>query len=291
MFDKAQLAALSAVIRLGSFDAAAAALSVTPSAISQRIKALEERTGTTLVRRATPCTATDTGARLARHFQDISLLDKALAEELGEATAPTHLRIAVNADSLATWFLPALAGHDLLYDLLIDDQDHSADWLRNGEVSAAITSDAGPVQGCDSFPLGALEYRATASPTFTQRHFPNGITPEALTTAPALVFNKKDALQSRWLSRRTGKHVSLNAHHIASSHAFVDACLLGLGWGMNPSHLVDALIADGKLIDLGDPLLTPLHWQISRLVARPLANLTSAIRRQAKAELLPLHSD
>ncbi|NCW70109.1 MAG: ArgP/LysG family DNA-binding transcriptional regulator, partial [Marivivens sp.] len=151
----AQLSALSAVIRLGAFDAAAHTLGVTPSAISQRIKALEDRIGTTLIQRGTPCTATPTGARLARHFDDLTILETALAADIGQTTAPARLRVAVNADSLATWFLPAIADHPMLFDLLIDDQDHSADWLRKGEVSAAITGEAGPVQGCDSFPLGA----------------------------------------------------------------------------------------------------------------------------------------
>lgn len=287
MHDPAQLSALSAVIRLGAFDAAAHALGVTPSAISQRIKALEDRIGTTLIQRGTPCTATPTGARLARHYDDLTLLETALAADIGQTAAPARLRVAVNADSLATWFLPAIAGHPMLFDLLIDDQDHSADWLRKGEVSAAITGEAGPVQGCDSFALGALTYRATASPSFVRQHFPNGVTAEALATAPALTFNAKDALQNRWVEMMVGKRVPLNTHLVPSSSAFVEASLLGMGWGMNPAALVDGLIAEGKLVDLSPerPLLTPLHWQVNRLVAKPLAGLTASIRAAAKQTL------
>lgn len=51
-----QLAALAAVIECGSFDAAADRLHVTPSAVSQRIKALESRVGQVLVVRDKPCT-------------------------------------------------------------------------------------------------------------------------------------------------------------------------------------------------------------------------------------------
>ncbi len=134
MIDPAQLAALAAVHRRGSFELAAADLHITPSAVSQRIKALEERAGTLLIRRGQPCTATPPGLRLIRHHDEIALLETTLAQDLpGLAAGPATLRIAVNADSLATWVIPALAATEgLLFDLVIDDQDVSQDWLRRG---------------------------------------------------------------------------------------------------------------------------------------------------------------
>ncbi|MBL9054474.1 MAG: LysR family transcriptional regulator, partial [Tabrizicola sp.] len=132
MLDLAQLSALAAVHRRGSFDLAAAELNVTPSAVSQRIKALEEVAGALLVRRGTPCIATETGLRLIRHYDEVSLLERTLTADLpGLESSPATLRIAVNADSLATWVIPALAAtKGLLFDLVIDDQDVSQDWLR-----------------------------------------------------------------------------------------------------------------------------------------------------------------
>jgi LysR family transcriptional regulator, chromosome initiation inhibitor len=158
MLDPAQLAALAAVHRRGSFDLAAIELHVTPSAISQRIKALEEATGSLLIRRGQPCQATETGLRLIRHHDEIALLERTLAQDLPSLSpGPATLRIAVNADSLATWVIPALAETDgFLFDLVIDDQDVSQDWLRRGDVAAAITAHPGPLQGCDTAPLGAL---------------------------------------------------------------------------------------------------------------------------------------
>ena len=166
MLDPAQLAALSAVHRRGSFDLAAAELHVTPSAISQRIKALEERIGTLLIRRGQPCLATETGLRLIRHHDEIALLEHTLATDLpGLAPGPATLRIAVNADSLATWVIPALAATTgFLFDLVIDDQDVSQDWLRRGEVAAAITAHPGPLQGCDTLPLGSLRKQIGYAP-------------------------------------------------------------------------------------------------------------------------------
>ena len=284
------LAALAEVLTLGSFEAAAARLSVTPSAISQRIKGLETRIGTALVRRGSPCTGTPAGLRLVRHYQDVRLLEQELSRDMGRDSAPARLAIALNADSLATWFLPALTGLPHLFDLVIDDQSHSADWLRRGEVVAAVTADARAVTGCDIHPLGHLDYRATASPAYVAQHFPNGITSEALSRAPALTFNTKDKLQTDWAQAVTGKRPHLPTHLMASSHAFVEATLIGLGWGMNPAHLVDGLIAEGRLVDLSPevPLSTPLYWQTNHLLARQLAPLTAAVRKQGKATLRPI---
>lgn len=288
MFDPAQLAALAAVHRRCSFELAAAELHVTQSAISQRIRALEEAAGTLLIRRGQPCAATETGLRLIRHHDEIALLSRALADDLSATTAPATLRIAVNADSLATFVIPALAAvPGFLYDLVVDDQDVSQDWLKRGEVAAAITSHPGPLQGCDSLPLGALRYRATASPEYARRWLTDGISADALTRAPALRFNDKDRLQSLWAERLTGVKY-LPSHHLASSHGFVDACISGLGWGLNPEPLVAAHLASGALIDLAPdaPLDVPLHWLFARLTARATAPLTRALQAEAEKLLI-----
>ena len=286
MFDPAQLAALAHVHRRGSFDHAAADLHVTPSAISQRIKALEEAAGALLIRRGQPCTATETGLRLVRHHAEIALLNKSLAEDLLARTEPAVLRIAINAASLATWVIPALAEtQGFLYDILIDDQDFSQDLLKSGEVAAAITSHPGPLQGCDTAPLGRLRYRATASPAYVARWFAKGITADSLTKAPALRFNDKDRLQAQWAARQTGQSLPLPSHRLASSHGFVDACLCGLGWGLNSEALVAPHLASGALVDLspGNPLEVQLYWQFNRITARAMAPLTAALQRAAKS--------
>lgn len=292
MFDPAQLAALAAVHRRGSFDLAAAELRVTPSAISQRIRALEEAAGTVLIRRGKPCQATAFALRLIRHHDEIELLQKALLSELPvPTTGATTLRIAVNADSLATWIIPALATTPgFLFDLVIDDQDASQDWLRRGEVMAAVTSHPGPLQGCDTVPLGVLRYRATASPAYLTRWMPDGPTPTALLTAPVLIFSDEDRLPHRWVAALTGGEVrrtAMPAHRMASSQAFVDACLTGLGWALNPEPMVADHIATGRLCDLAphSPLDVALYWQFTRTTASALAPLTRSIRAAAAAVL------
>src|SRR6185437_2695498 len=163
MLDYASLAAIAAVVREGSFERAARALNVTPSAVSQRVKQLEERLGSVLIIRGQPCTATDAGRRLCSHVEQVGLLEQELRGALpglrphGVDDDRITVRVAVNADSLDTWFIEAAAeftAHaDALVDVSLDDQENTVDWLRSGEVLAAVTAHAQPVHGCNSIAL------------------------------------------------------------------------------------------------------------------------------------------
>ncbi|MDC0738605.1 LysR family transcriptional regulator ArgP [Cognatishimia sp. SS12] len=285
-YDYQHLAALASILRHGSFEAAAADLSVTQSAISQRVKALEERVGTLLITRGKPCVGTDAGRRLAAHADHIAALDAHLAQDLGELSPAqgARLRIAVNADSLATWFIKPLAevdGH--LYDLHIDDQDFSVEQLRRGEVAAAVTSHGDAIAGCDSHYLGRLRYIATATPAFMAKHFPGGPILDTLARAPMLRFDEKDALQTHWLRAQFGQELRPPFHSLSSSQGFVDGCLHGLGWGLNPEALVRPHLDSGALVPLlpDAPLETPLYWQTARLMRPALKRLTKAICQTA----------
>jgi LysR family transcriptional regulator, chromosome initiation inhibitor len=294
--DYAQLAALTAVVGEGSFDRAAQRLHVTPSAVSQRIRQLEERVGAVLVHRGSPCRATPAGLPLLRHAERVALLEAELVSALPDAVssvaARAPLRVAVNADSLATWLMPALARFAQAWptvqlDLVVEDQDHAADRLREGDVLAAVTSSAAAVQGCSSHTLGVLRYVATASPAFVSRWFARGVDARSLSAAPCLVFNRKDALQSRWLQRVTRRTLAPPCHWVPSTQGFVDGALAGLGWGMNPLPLVQGHLAARRLVELvpDRPVDVPLHWQCSRLALPALAALTDAVRAAAQVEL------
>ncbi|BAF89801.1 transcriptional regulator [Azorhizobium caulinodans ORS 571] len=291
MLDYAHLTALAAVIRTGSFERAAQQLNVTPSAVSQRIKLLEERLGVVLVVRDQPCTATEVGQRLCQHVEQVALLESSLKGSLPGLQAeslPVTLRIAVNADSLATWFIPAMAKTEgYLFDLVLDDQDHSAEWLRRGEVVAAVTGHDTPIQGCDCHPLGALRYVATASPEYCGRWFTDGFNELTAARAPCLIFNQKDRLQVEWLRQVLGADVHPPLHLLPSSQAFVDAALAGIGWGMNPEPLVIDHLRTGRLVALkpDKSLDVPLFWQQSRIVSRVMGNVTRAVVSEARTML------
>ena len=285
--DYPALEALSQIAQTGSFDLGARALGVTTGAISQRISGLEDRLGTVLLRRTTPVTLTQHGDRLVRHFNEVRLLENNLTDILGSAKFRPMLRIAVTADSIAAWALPAfVAVPDVLFDFEIDDQDHSDRWLRDGAVAGAITSRATPVRGCDVTPLGALSYTPVASPKFIETHFPNGITAETLTKAPALIFNRKDRLQHEWASRLCGANPRLTMHFLPSTADITQAIRLGMGWGLNPTSLFQNDFETGTLVPLDEtPLMIPLYWQTARLSKDALAPLTRALKRAAKATL------
>lgn len=298
MLDYALLEALAAVLREGTFERAARALNITPSAVSQRVRLLEERMGQVLVVRSNPASATPAGLALCRHVEQVGLLEHALLADLpalaqgvqGRVTLP----IAVNADSLATWFVAAAAEVaetlPLLLDLSLDDQEHTAERLRSGEVVAAVTALAEPVAGCRSVPLGRMRYLATASPAYFQRHFAGGVDATTLATAPCLTFSRRDRLQGLWITQCLGGEVPVPTHWLPSSQAFVDASLAGLGWGMNPEPLVRDALASGALVELmpRQPLHVALYWQHRRRTLPVLEALTRAVQSAAAAKLEPL---
>lgn len=289
-----QLRTLAAVVDGGTFEAAAADLHITPSAVSQRIKALEEQSGRVLVRRSKPVEATEAGSVLLRLARQLALLeaeaDAALATA-GEARGAV-VPLVVNADSLATWALPALARLDgIAFELVLDDQEHTLDRLRDGTAMAAIGSDPEPVQGCTARPLGAMVYRAVASPAFVTRWCPDGWTADAAAVAPVLVFDRKDALQDRYLDA-VAPDARPPRHLIPASTQFVDAAVLGLGWGMLPDLQADALVADGALTVLDDAnvIEVPLYWHQWSLRSSALDAVAGAIADEAARALRPTGS-
>ncbi|MDE2093357.1 MAG: LysR family transcriptional regulator ArgP [Burkholderiales bacterium] len=287
MLDYAALSALAAVVREGSFERAAQALFVTPSAVSQRIRALEERVGCALVVRGQPCRPTDTGRRLCQHVDRVRLLEQELQGALPalapEGVTRVALPIAVNADSLATWFAPAVAAFaaaaPALVELSVDDQDHTATWLRRGAVLAAVTGTARPPAGFNSTPLGAMRYLAAASPAYVARHFVGGVGAGSLARAPSLVFDAKDDLQARWVRRLCHRDVELPRHAVPSAHTFVTAALAGMGWGMHPELLIAPHLAKGSLVEVvpDTELDVPLYWQHARAASSLIDGLSSEV--------------
>lgn len=278
-----QLAALVAVVDHGTFEAAARALHVTPSAVSQRVRALESAVGQVLVRRATPCVPTDAGATLVRLGRAQALLQAEAAAALDQGAGPrTTLGLAVNADSLATWFRDVLADAagwtDVALRLEVEDQAFSHELLRRGDALAAVTSSPQAVQGCSVERLGTLRYHAAAAPSLLAR----GRDRAAL---PVVVFNDKDALQHELLER-LGLPLPPAVHRVPTSADFLAAVVAGLGWGMLPEPQLEPLLAGGDLVLLGEGHLdVELHWQRWRLGSDLLDRLSDAVRTAARRHL------
>jgi LysR family transcriptional regulator (chromosome initiation inhibitor) len=291
-----QLRAFVAAVDHGTFESAARELMVTPSAISQRIKALEQSVGRVLLLRTKPITITASGEIVLRLGRAVHLLGHDAALELHADDAltpatPAVIPIVVNADSLATWLLPVLANvaarESIVFDLAREDQDHSTDLLRAGSVMAAVTSNAEPVQGCTVRPLGRMRYRPMASPAFAARWFEDGATAQALTAAPVVVFDRKDDLQDAYLRRRGVDPADPPRHHVPASADFATAVGLGLGWGMLPDAQSDAPLRRGELVVLDETggVDVPLFWQQWRLHSRLLELVTAAVVDAARSTL------
>ena len=287
--DLAQLRALAAVVDEGSFDAAAVALHVTPSAVSQRIKALEQSAGRVLVRRTKPTEPTEAGHGYLRLARQVESLVQDLRVDMDPEQRPPTIPIAVNGDSLATWVLPALAGLSgtAYFDVRREDEGRTADLLRSGTVMAAITSDAAPVQGCRSTRLGTMRYRPMASPAFVKRWFGAGVDVPSLGLAPVVVFDRSDDLQDAYLRQRSRQRLVPPRQHIPASSQFAEAIALGLGWGMLPKDQSEEQERAGLLVNLdpGRHVDVTLHWQQWTLHTPALEATARAIRQAAAARL------
>jgi LysR family transcriptional regulator (chromosome initiation inhibitor) len=248
-----------------------------------------------LILRRLPCRATPAGQRLLRSVQQMQLME---TETLGEFAAndsanraASTMAIAVNADSLASWLLPALAElhaqHGMLFDIRTEDQDHSADLLRDGSVLGAITADNRPVQGCAVKKLGVMRYLPIASPAFVEKYFSDGLNAAALGRAPVLIFNRRDALQTRFMRSVSRARLAPPIHYVPSSTAFVEAAALGLGWAMAPAAMLAAPLASGVVQTLAPErwLDVPMYWQHWTIRSPALNLLTEALLRAATTGL------
>ena len=289
-----QLRTLVSVVDLGSFEAAAAHLHITQSAVSQRIRAMEEAAGRILVRRERPITATDSGEIVLRTARQMLHLENSLAGELDDSgSAQDHvvLAVACNSDSLATWFLDAMtevhsAGR-VVFDIRREDESLSSELLRRGEVMAAVTSESRPVQGCRALPLGSMRYLACASPGFVARHLRDGSPTAALGRAPIVDFDRSDAHQNHYYRQLSRRQPTGPRHFVPSSHDHVRAIIAGLGWGLIPEQLATPWLVSGAIVDVSPdhPLDVPLFWQHWKLQSPDLDALTVAVLDTARADL------
>jgi LysR family transcriptional regulator (chromosome initiation inhibitor) len=284
-----RLQALIAAVSEGTFDAAARKLHVTPSAISQRIKALEVALGRVLLTRSKPVRTTPSGQAVLRAAHQIETIAADISRELNsdEVAGPVVIPLAVNADSLATWFLPALARarDGLLFDIRRSDEGQSAELLREGVVMAAVTASSTPVPGCTVQRLGSMRYRPRAAPNFVRDWFPDGPTPAQLRTAPVVIFDRDDHLQDVYLRRACHHQVEPPRHFVPGSDAFLVAVQLGLGWGMLPDLQADRAKSELLEFDPGGSVDVRLYWQQWRLRPEALDRVARAVREAASSTL------
>ncbi|MYT03646.1 MULTISPECIES: LysR family transcriptional regulator ArgP [Streptomyces] len=288
-----QVRTLLAVVDEGTFDAAAAALHVTPSAVSQRVKALEQRTGRVLLVRTKPVRPTESGDVVVRFARQLARLERDALAELGlpGEGEVTPVSVAVNADSLATWFLGALTRvperERLCFELRREDETRTAELLREGLVMAAVTSSPEAVAGCSVRALGRMRYLAAASPEFVGRCLEGASLRDRLADAPVVTFDRSDDIQDGFLRQLGRGGASPVRHAVPASEGFVEAVVLGLGWGMVPEIQAGTLLREGRLISLAPdrPVDVPLYWQQWKLNSPALAAVAEAVAAAASGSL------
>lgn len=297
-FDYDAIVALAAVVREGRFDQAAKALNVTQSAVSQRIKQLEERVGSVLIVRGRPCVPTEAGLQLCRHLDQVELLQFELNDRMGalagtNAGIAARIRISVNNDSLATWFPHVIKrAKDELgvrFDIFPDDQEHTETRLKTGEALAVVTAIETPVQGCRRLSLGAMHYIAVASPDFFHATFPDGVSLGALRDSACLAFDRKDTIQEQWMMKCFGQTVDVSTHMVPSYEGYLACCLNGTAWGLVPTVAARPYLEAGKLIELspGKSIGVSLHWQTSTQSSEILRRLGELVLEVAHTHLSP----
>lgn len=290
-FDPDALECLAAIVEEGGFERAAQRLSITQSAVSQRLRALEAQVGTVLIVRSRPLKPTSAGQLLLKHTKQLRLLRADLERDLkelapsstGGAREEERVSIAINADSIATWSLPAvndLARQGLPLEIITDDQDFTHEWLREGQVLGCVTTLKQALRGCKVLPLGAMNYIAVAEADYARRKCPNGLSQHNFREVPFVAFNRKDDMQSEFVSKAFGlKRVTLNQLFVPSSEGQVRAILAGWGASVLPELLVRGLLAEGRLVNIAPSFALPiqLYWHCWNLESEVLDQLTAAL--------------
>ncbi|MES2537744.1 MAG: HTH-type transcriptional regulator ArgP [Pseudomonadota bacterium] len=294
--DPKQTDAFQAVAELGSFERAAVRLSVTPSAVSQRVRALETTLGAALILRTRPCRPTQMGQRLLQYLRRALLMKADLeAELLNSESGSRKVSVALNADSLGTWFFPALAGmlvrDQIILDLIVEDQDHTYELLETGMVAGCVSTVARPMRGCGAELLGTMRYRLMASTSFCQRWLSKGLTREAARSAPVVAYTRKDTLQSSFLLSHLGlPEGAYPCHYVPGIEAHFAAVRHGLGYAMVPEWLLSSAGNENDpLLDLapGNPTDVALYWHTWKVQSPRMEAMSRQIIDAARKMLRP----
>ncbi len=298
LFDYRLMEALAMVVEEGGFERAAKRLHITQSAVSQRVKQLEELAGQILLIRSSPPSPTDAGMQIIRHLNKVQRLEADLQDDLklGDPADFTSLPVGVNADSLATWFLevvrPFLLAEKALLDLRVDDQDQTHRLLREGKVLGCVSAEPNPLQGCRTDYLGSMRYRLLATPSYIKRWFPEGLTKDAILTAPAVLFTRHDTLHQQILEQVLGKSTPVPPfnHYVPDYDRFAQMLMADVAYGTLTEQQATAPLVNGELVDLAPGITQEVHlyWHSWTIQSRLLQGLTAQIIKGAKSVLQQL---
>lgn len=305
--DTTALASFATIVDEGGFEAAAQRLSITQSAISHRLRTLESAIGQPLLVRSRPLVLTETGKLLLRYARQLNALQIDLTRDLSskDQSLDERISIAVNADSLATWIpraLDSVVQRGIRLEILVDDQDFTHEWLKQGQALGCVSTVPNALQGCIATRLGSMRYCAAMSPRLFEQlqsqslvekiptdeeSLPQGkLKRQALDSVPWLVFNRKDDMQGQWAAKALGlKRVRLLETFVPSTEASVRAMIMGWGIGVAPQLLLEPLIKKGQLIAVNPQIWidVELYWHRWILSSTTLDLIGVALEKGTKA--------
>lgn len=296
MFDYPHLKVLLAVEREGSLERAAKSQMVTKSALSQTLGLLEQRLGAVVLDRV-PMQPTVFGARLCRHYEQVSLLEQsffARHAHLFDVGVPPRilLNVGVSDDALATWFTDVVTetedlGNTALFDIELMTKAHAAKAMTEHRLSCAISTSGKPAAGFEVHSLGSHTIRAVASPDFVENHLPDGPTCDAVKAAPLVRYGADDHWPEHWFRRVFNERAVLPSHHIPSAYGHANACLDGTAWALCSDVVIKKHLESGALVELspGSEFSIDIYWHIGAHVADTLRPITAALRSAGRNAL------
>ncbi|EDK26329.1 chromosome replication initiation inhibitor protein [Vibrionales bacterium SWAT-3] len=275
--------ALDAVVKQRSFERAAEQLYISQSAVSQRIKQLEKWLAQPALVRENPPRPTPAGKKLLGLYRRVRLLEHELVPELmnEDGNQPLSISIATNADSLATWLLPALSdvmkSRQVELNLAIHGESRTIEKIKSGEVAGAISLESQAIPGCSADYLGRMDYVCVASPDFHKRYFSEGVNYSTLRKAPAVSYDQYDDLHKKFLHDHFNvPRDSVINHTVGSSEAFVRLALSGVAYCLIPRLQIIEELESGSLIDITPGFLLSYriywhHWQLESGVLKEIS--------------------
>ncbi len=295
MFDYRLVEAFAAVISEKGFEKASEKLGLTQSAVSQRVRQLEDLMGKILIRRSNPPEVTEEGEKLFSHYRQVYFLEKEYmtAEKRTERGQYIKFPVGVNADSLGTWFLPSVErfvkDRKISLEIITADQTETDKLLKSGEVLGCVSSSTRSIQGCRREFIGSMRYIAVASPGFREKYFSKDICSDSFYGVPAVFFNRSDNLLGQFMKGRYDADLKkIPVNYIPSYETFIQAIVMELGYGIVPEIQASRYLESGSLVNICPDHSTSidLYWHCWNIESDIIKEFTAEILSKSASFLL-----
>ena len=249
------LAMLQAIEEAGSFAAAARELGVVPSALTYRVRQIEDALDVLLYDRSSrQARLTAAGAELLREGQRLLAEIDAVANRVKRVATGWESQLTVTLDGIinrttAMELCESFFGLQAPTRLKLREETLSGtlETLTKGQADLAIgvALEAGVLTGVHSKPLGSVEFVYAVAPHHSLAAEPEPLSDEQLRTHRAVAV--ADTAQ-RGSGMTIGLLAGQDVFTVATMQAKLDAQLRGLGGGFMPECMARPHIEAGHLV-------------------------------------------